>query len=168
MINRAVVVGRLTKDPELRKTTSGKSVVQFNLACNRNKSSEGQPEADFINCVAWNKTADTMQQYLHKGDLIGIEGRIQTRNYQDNSGRTVHVTEVIIDSMQFLQPKQKENQPQNQQQYSAPQTNSYQQSYQAPQQQGYQYQQEPLYQPPQNNAYGSGDTLDISSDDLPF
>lgn len=168
MINRAVVVGRLTKDPELRKTKSGKSVVQFNLACNRNKTSEGQPEADFINCVAWNKTADTMQQYLHKGDLIGVEGRIQTRNYQDNSGRTIYVTEVIIDSMQFLQNKKKEEQAQ---QNTMPQANSYasyQQQYQTQQQQSYQYQQEPLYQPPQNNTYGSGDTLDISSDDLPF
>lgn len=73
MINRVVLVGRLTRDPELRKTQSGTSVCSFTMAVGRRVSTQGQPDADFINCVAWNKTADLMTQYLHKGSLIGLE-----------------------------------------------------------------------------------------------
>ena len=84
MINRVVLVGRLTRDPELRKTPSGASVCSYTLAVSRNRSAQpGQPEADFINCVTWNRQAETMAQYLHKGSLLGIEGRIQTRNMQN-------------------------------------------------------------------------------------
>ncbi len=83
MINRVVLVGRLTKDPELRRTQSGTSVVSYTIAVNRRSAQPGQPDADFINCVAWNKTAELMAQYLHKGSLIGVEGRIQTRNYEN-------------------------------------------------------------------------------------
>ena len=105
MINRVVLVGRLTRDPELRKTASGASVVSFTVACDRRFKSQGQPDADFISCVAWNKVADLMAQYLHKGSLVGVEGRIQTRNYDDANGRRVYVTEVVADSVQFLEPK---------------------------------------------------------------
>ena len=80
MINRVVLVGRLTKDPVLRKTANGVSVTSFTLACTRRFKQEGQPDADFINTVAWNKTADIVQQYTHKGSLVGVEGRIQTRS----------------------------------------------------------------------------------------
>ena len=73
MINRVILVGRLTRDPELRKTQSGASVVSYTIAVNRRVQTPGQPDADFINCVAWNKTADLMAQYLHKGSLIGVE-----------------------------------------------------------------------------------------------
>lgn len=105
MINRVVLVGRITRDPLLRKTQSGTSVVSFIVACNRRIKQEGQPEADFINCVAWNRTADFMAQYVKKGALLGIEGRIQTRNYDDKDGKRVYVTEVVCDSAQFLESK---------------------------------------------------------------
>ena len=104
MINRVVLVGRITKDPELRKTQSGTSVVSFTIACNRRVPSQGQ-DADFINCVAWNKTADFMTQYVKKGALLGLEGRIQTRSYDDRDGKRVYVTEVVADSVQFLESK---------------------------------------------------------------
>lgn len=121
MINRVVLVGRITKDLELRKTPNGASVVAYTLAVGRIKTQEGQPEADFVNCVTWNRQAETMNQYLHKGSLIAIEGRIQTRSYDNNQGQKVYVTEVVTDSVQFLESKSQSN---NQQQ-----TNSYQ-SYQ--------------------------------------
>ena len=84
MINRIILVGRLTRDPELRSTQSGKSVVSFTLAVDRRKSRDADPNmptADFISCVAWNQTAELMSRYTHKGSQIGVEGRIQTRNY---------------------------------------------------------------------------------------
>lgn len=104
MINRAIIVGRITKDPMLRKTPNGTSVVSFAIACNRRVPSQGQ-DADFINCVAWNKTADFMTQYVKKGALLGLEGRIQTRSYDDRDGKRVYVTEVVADSVQFLESK---------------------------------------------------------------
>ncbi len=103
MLNRVVLVGRITKDPELRKTQSGLSTVSFTVACNRRFTSQGQePQADFINCVAWRQTADYMANYVKKGALLGVEGRIQTRNYEDQSGKRVYVTEVVCDSVQTL------------------------------------------------------------------
>ena len=112
MINRVVLVGRLTRDPELRKTNSGASVVSFTVACDRRFKTQGQPDADFISCVAWNKVADLMAQYLREGSLrSGVEGRIQTRNYDDANGRRVYVTEVVAESVQFLEPKQRIGEP---------------------------------------------------------
>lgn len=108
MINRTVLVGRITRDPELRKTTSGTSTVSFTLAVNRQYKKEGEQEADFINCVAWRGTADFLANYVKKGNLLGVEGRIQTRNYKDQSDRTVYVTEVICDSVQLLESKKSE------------------------------------------------------------
>ena len=105
MINRVVLVGRMTKDPVLRKTGTGASVTSFTVACDRRIKTEGQPTADFINCVCWNKVADNTAQFTHKGSLVGVEGRIQTRSYDDQSGRRVYVTEVVADSVQFLEPK---------------------------------------------------------------
>ena len=102
MINRVVLVGRLTKDPVLRKTTNGASVVSFTVACNRLFKQEGQPEADFINTVVWNKTADSVEKYTHKGSLVGVEGRIQTRSYDDKDCKRVYVTEVVADNVRFL------------------------------------------------------------------
>lgn len=104
-INVTVLTGRITRDPLLRKTQSGTSVVSFIVACNRRIKQEGQPEADFISCVAWNKSADFMAQYVKKGNLLGLEGRIQTRNYDDKDGKRVYITEVIADSVQFLESK---------------------------------------------------------------
>ena len=159
MINKSVLVGRLTKDVELKKTPTNNSVVQFTLACGRNKKVEGQPEADFIQCVAWNGTADAMNRYLHKGSLIGVEGRLQTRSYEDRSGKNVYITELLVESMQFLEQKNNS-------------TAQPQQSYQQP---NYQYQQAPMntYQQPTSTEYDpygmyGNDALDIASDDLPF
>ena len=118
MINRVVLVGRITKDPELRKTQSGTSVVSFTIACNRRVPSQGQ-DADFINCVAWGKTADFMAQYAKKGALLGLEGRIQTRSYDDKDGKRVYVTEVVADSVQFLESKKQAENVQNEA-YTAP------------------------------------------------
>ena len=155
MINRVLLVGRLTKEPELRTTPSGAKVCPYTLAVNRTRKAEGQPEADFINCVSWNKTAELMNQYLSKGALIGIEGRIQTRNYDDNSGRKVYVTEIITDSVQFLESKPKAQQNQNNMENGS-----------------YYQQQSPQEQPVQYavnlTAQAEMDTLDISPDDLPF
>lgn len=107
-MNRVVLIGRLTRNPEIRKTTSGTSVCNLTLAVNRRNSQPGQPDADFIGCIAWNKTADLIYQYLHKGSLIGVEGRIQTRSYDDRKGNKVYVTEVVADSVQFLESKKSE------------------------------------------------------------
>ena len=104
MINNVVLVGRLTRDPELRKTQTGKSVLSFSCAVNRKFKTETQT-ADFINCVAWNQTADFLARYATKGALVGIEGRIQTRNYDDKTGNRVYVTEVVCDSVQLLENK---------------------------------------------------------------
>ena len=145
MINRVVLVGRLTKDPVLRKTANGASVVSFTVACTRRFKQEGQPEADFINTVAWNKTADIVAQYTHKGSLVGVEGRIQTRSYDDKDGKRVYVTEVVADSVQFLESKSAAASNANSNAY-VPEANN----------QGYQ------------ESYETSSTLDIASDDLPF
>lgn len=101
MLNRALLVGRLTRDPELRRTGSGKAVTSFNLAVERNFKSDDQ-KADFINCVCWGKIAENTERYCSKGSLVSVDGRIQTRNYENNQGQKVYVTEVIADSVQFI------------------------------------------------------------------
>lgn len=108
MLNRALLVGRLTRDPELRRTGSGKAVTSFNLAVERNFKSDEQ-EADFINCVCWGKIAENTERYCSKGSMVSIDGRIQTRNYDNSQGQKVYVTEVIADSVQFINTR-KENQ----------------------------------------------------------
>jgi single-strand DNA-binding protein len=106
MINRVVLVGRLTKDPELRYTPSGAAVATFTLAVNRAfTNQQGDREADFINCVVWRRQAENVANFLKKGNLAGVDGRLQTRNYEDQTGRRVYVTEVVGDSVQFLEPK---------------------------------------------------------------
>lgn len=105
MINRVVLVGRITRDPELRRTSTGTAVVSFTLACdNRFASKDGERGADFISCIAWNNTAEVMEKYVHKGDLLGIDGRIQTRNYESN-GKRVYVTEVVCETLRMLESK---------------------------------------------------------------
>ena len=155
MINRVILVGRLTKDPILRKTQSGFSVTSFTVACDRRIKTEGQPTADFINCVCWNKVADNTAQYTHKGSLVSVEGRIQTRSYDDQSGRRVYVTEVVADSVQFLEPKGTN---------SAAAVNAYTPDYDA----GNQGYQSDNASPSYSSDFASSDTLDIASDDLPF
>lgn len=103
MINNVTLVGRLTRDPELRKTGNGKSVVNFTVAVNRQYNKD---ETDFITCVAWNHTADFMSNYLSKGALVGLTGNIQTGSYEDNeSGKTVYTTDVMVNSLQALESK---------------------------------------------------------------
>ncbi|MFA7417732.1 MAG: single-stranded DNA-binding protein [Acholeplasma sp.] len=117
MINRVVLVGRITKDVDHRVTQSGVSVVSFSLAVNRNfTAANGEREADFVNCVTWRASADFMRNYVKKGNLLGVDGRIQTRNYEDSEGRTVYVTEVVADSVQLLESRSS-NQSDNAGQY---------------------------------------------------
>lgn len=106
MINRVVLVGRLTKDPEYRVTPAGVQVANFTLAANRTfKNAKGEQETDFLNCVVFRKPAENVNNYLKKGSLAGVEGRLQSRSYENNEGKRVYVTEVVCDSVQFLEPK---------------------------------------------------------------
>ncbi|UTH13316.1 single-stranded DNA-binding protein [Macrococcus equipercicus] len=106
MINRVVLVGRLTKDPEYRVTPSGVAVATFTLAVNRNfTNAQGERQADFLNCIIFRKQAENVNAYLSKGNLAGVDGRLQSRSYDNQEGRKVYVTEVVCDSVQFLEPK---------------------------------------------------------------
>lgn len=106
MINRFIGVGRLTKDPEFRTTPNGVSVTTFTIAVNRTfTNAQGERKADFINCVTFRKQADNVNKFLTKGSLAGVEGRIQTRSYENNEGRRIFVTKVVCDSVQFLDTK---------------------------------------------------------------
>ncbi|MBC8080454.1 MAG: single-stranded DNA-binding protein [Gorillibacterium sp.] len=100
MLNRVILIGRLTRDPELRYTPAGVAVTQFTLAVDRQQK---EKEADFIPVVTWRQLAETCANYLRKGRLAAVEGRIQIRNYDNNEGRKVYVTEVIADNVRFLE-----------------------------------------------------------------
>ncbi|HDZ6509042.1 TPA: single-stranded DNA-binding protein [Staphylococcus aureus] len=167
MLNRVVLVGRLTKDPEYRTTPSGVSVATFTLAVNRTfTNAQGEREADFINCVVFRRQADNVNNYLSKGSLAGVDGRLQSRNYENQEGRRVFVTEVVCDSVQFLEPK---NSQQNGGQRQQNEFQDYGQGF-GGQQSG------------QNNSYNNSSNtkqsdnpfanangpIDISDDDLPF
>ena len=154
MINNVILVGRLTKDPEIRMTQSGTKVCSFTLAVNRKVQAQGQPDADFINCVAWSKTAELMEQWLHKGSLIGVEGRIQTRNYDNQQGQRVYITEVVVQNVTFLEPKNGSTAQNGQEGINTPQAQY--QSYTSAKQ-GY-----------TTAKYDDGEELNIASDDLPF
>jgi single-strand DNA-binding protein len=105
-MNKVVLIGRLTKDPELRYTASNVAAASFTLAVNRTfQNQNGVREADFINIVMWRKQAETAKKYLSKGSLIAVEGRIQTRNYDGADGKKVYVTEVVADNFEFLESK---------------------------------------------------------------
>ncbi|WP_368661241.1 single-stranded DNA-binding protein (plasmid) [Bacillus cereus] len=103
MINRVILVGRLTKDPDFRYTPNGVPVATFTLAVN--KPFGKNREADFLNCVIWRKQAENVANYLKKGSLAGVDGRLQTRNYEGQDGKRVYVTEVLAESVQFLEPR---------------------------------------------------------------
>ncbi|CYZ52235.1 prophage LambdaSa2%2C single-strand binding protein [Streptococcus suis] len=106
MINSVVLVGRLTRDVELRYTPNNIAVGAFTLAVNRNfKNAAGDREADFVNCVIWNKQAENLANWTKKGHLIGITGRIQTRSYDNQQGQRVYVTEVVAESFQVLEKR---------------------------------------------------------------
>jgi single-strand DNA-binding protein len=103
MLNRAVLTGRLTKDPELRSTGSGTKVCSFTLAVDRQfRNQDGKRDADFIQCVIWRKSAENFVKFTHKGSLVGIDGRIQTRNYENNQGNRIYVTEIVVDNFALL------------------------------------------------------------------
>jgi single-strand DNA-binding protein len=107
MMNRVILVGRLTKDPELRYTPSGAAVATFTLAVNRTfTNQQGEREADFLNIVVWKRAAENAANFLKKGSLAGVDGRLQSRSYEGQDGRRVFVTEVVAESVQFLEPKQ--------------------------------------------------------------
>ena len=105
-MNKAILIGRLTRDPELRYTSSGRAVCQFSIAISRNYTNQqGQRDTDFIICVVWDKQAENLAKYITKGRLIAVDGRIQTRNYDNNEGKKVYVTEVLANNIQFLESK---------------------------------------------------------------
>ena len=109
MINRTIITGRLVKNIEIRYKQNNVAITQFTLAVQRKfKNQNGEYESDFINCVAYKPTAELLSKYTGKGDLIGIEGRIQTRNYENQEGKKVYVTEVIVESVDFLASKKEE------------------------------------------------------------
>lgn len=106
MINRVVLTGRLTRDVDLRYTQGGAAVATFNLAVDRRfTNQQGEREADFVSCVIWRKSAENFANFFHKGSLVGVEGRIQTRNYENQQGQRVYVTEVIVENFSFLESK---------------------------------------------------------------
>ncbi len=106
MINRTVLVGRLTKDPELRSTQNDIPVATFTLAVNRPFTTRGgDRDTDFIPCVVWRRQAENVERYLSKGSLVGVDGRIQTRTYDDQDGNRKYITEIVCDSVQFLEPR---------------------------------------------------------------
>ena len=150
MINSVVLVGRLTKDIELRKTQSGLSVASFTIACDRRLSQEqrnnNEQSADFINCVAWRGSADFLGKYARKGDTVGVEGKIQTRNY-DRDGQRVYVTEVLANSVNLLHSKQ---------------------AVQSQEQASYEPQPEKEQKPQQMSDFDYLPNVDVSPDDLPF
>ncbi len=160
MINRVVLVGRLTRDVEVRKTASGLSVATFTVACDRRmargQDGNNQQSADFISCVAWRQAADFLGSYARKGALVGVEGRIQTRNY-DRDGQKVYVTEIVCDTVNLLESK---SQSQSRAQNSSYQDNSYQQPYSQP--------KSSTNDDFVSDDFGAGIGMDISSDDLPF
>lgn len=167
MINNVVLVGRTTKDPELRYTPSNVAVATFSLAVNRNfKDANGERETDFINCVIWRQQAENLANWAKKGALIGITGRIQTRSYENQQGQRVYVTEVVAKNFQMLESRaacEGSNANQGNTSGAFGNDNGYTGPYgqQAPQQQGPNFARE-------SGSYGNANPLDISSDDLPF
>ena len=105
MLNRVVIVGRLVRDPELRKTASDRSVVAFTVALDNRTTNNGEKSTSYIPCTAWNSTAESIAQFMKKGSLVGVDGHLNQRSYTANDGRKVSVVEVIADSVQFLEKK---------------------------------------------------------------
>ena len=111
-MNKVVIIGRNVKDIEQKITTSGTPVIEFSVAVKRAfKNANGEYESDFFNCIAFSKLAERISLYVKKGDLVGIEGRLQTRNYTNKEGKKVYVTEIIVENVEFLQTKKQEEQP---------------------------------------------------------
>lgn len=170
MINRTTLTGRLTRNVDLRYTQSGVAVGSFTLAVDRRfTNANGQRDADFINCVIWRKSAENFANFVHKGSLVGIDGPIQTRNYENQQGQRVYVTEVVVENFALLEPRSANHNNNN----GAPQNNEnpFESSNNGNNNQANNSQ-------PSNNNGGngqpadpfanSGDQIDISDDDLPF
>ena len=168
MINNVVLVGRMTRDAELRYTPSNQAVATFTLAVNRNfKNQNGEREADFIQIVAWRGVAETIAQYCGKGSQIGVIGRIQTRNYENQQGQRVYITEVVAQQVTLLDTRnnQQGGQPQNQGNFQNGNNQNYQSQY------GNQQQTPNFGRESQQGSFFHGQTtnpVDISDDDLPF
>ncbi|MGU7966365.1 single-stranded DNA-binding protein [Streptococcus suis] len=153
MINNVVLVGRMTKDAELRYTPSNAAVATFTLAVNRNRKNEnGEREADFINVVIWRQAAENLANWAKKGTLIGIVGSIQTRNYENQQGQRVYVTEVVANQFHMLESRGQQSQGNSFQNGN----NSNSGNFQNGNNQGYQ------------SPFGNSSPMDISDDDLPF
>lgn len=167
MMNRVVLVGRLTKDPELRYTPNGVPVATFTLAVNRTfTNQQGERETDFINCVIWRRPAENVANFLKKGSLAGVDGRIQTRNYEGQDGKRVYVTEVLAESVQFLEPKNASGGRSDNDSYNAPsreQSNPFGGSNQNQRQNNNQG-----FTRVDDDPFAGNGQIDISDDDLPF
>lgn len=166
MINRVVIVGRLTKDPELRYTPNGIASCRFTVAVNRTfKGQNGEQEADFINCQAWRKNAENLANFMKKGSLIGLEGKIQTGSYEGQDGKRVYTTDVVADSIQFLEPKNGTGGSQSTSNYESS-TNYHGATQNAPQGQNYGNNQ-PSYTSEDPFANSKG-PMEVDESDLPF
>lgn len=164
MINNVVLVGRLTRDPELKYTASGNATATFSIAVNRNfTNASGEREADFINCVIWRKPAETLANYAHKGTLIGVTGRIQTRNYENQQGQRVYVTEVVAENFQLLESK---NSDSSQYKSDTGVSNGNKGNYAKKNQNA--TQTNLGVNPMEKHSDPFGSNVDISDDDLPF
>lgn len=118
-MNKAILMGRLTKDPETKYTQSNKQVTNFTLAVNRRFAKEGQPNADFINIVSWNKTAEFVSKYFKKGQQVAVIGNIQTRNYDDDKGVKHYITEVIAEEVYFADSKKEDSNATNNNEFAS-------------------------------------------------
>ena len=163
MINNVVLVGRMTKDAELRYTPSNVAVATFTIAVNRNRKSEnGEREADFINVVIWRQQAENLANWAKKGALIGVTGRIQTRSYDNQQGQRVYVTEVVAESFQLLESRAaREGQGGGNSAGNSSASGNYKSTYQAPTQSTPNFARE-------ESPFGANNPMDISDDDLPF
>lgn len=169
MINTVTLVGRLTKDPELKYTPSGIAHSSFTVAVNRNFTNQnGEREADFINCRAWRKQAENLAKFMKKGSLIGLEGRIETSSFDGRDGQRVFMTTVVADRIQFLESR-------NTQQSCDSQSGGYQQQNNYQNQGGYQQSQNsnnPFNPEPADNPFNpapnSNEGIQVNDDDLPF
>lgn len=168
MINNVVLVGRLTKDPDLRYTSNGTGVATFTLAINRNFTNQsGDRDADFINCVIWRKPAETLANYARKGTLLGVTGRIQTRSYDNQQGQRVYVTEVVADNFQLLESRTVSEQRRSSDGSSSQNDSSGVSNSNYNQNQSSQPTGMPKFDRDNSDPFGSS-SIDISDDDLPF
>lgn len=171
MMNRVVLVGRLTKDPELRYTPAGVPVASFTLAVNRSfTNQQGEREADFINCVIWRRPAENVANFLKKGSLAGVDGRVQTRSYEGQDGKRVYVTEIMAESVQFLEPKSQNaggNRSGDNNNYSAGSRDQGAPFGNQNQRQDNQ-RQDKSYTRVDDDPFANDGQIDISDDDLPF